>query len=372
MKYYIIAGEASGDLIASDLMKELKLLDPEAKFRCWGGDKMQAQGGDLVKHYRELSFMGFTEVAMNIRTILKNMKYCKKDILEYHPDVILLVDYPGFNLRIAGFANKHDIKVYYYISPQVWAWKKSRVNKIKRTVDRMFVILPFEKDFYRSYGYEVDFVGHPLLDVLPEHFEKKVKTNFFERYKLEDKPVIAILPGSRRQEVSKMLNIMIKLVPLFKECQFVIGGEPSIPREFYHKITGDLNVRIVFDGFHELLQSAEAAIVTSGTATLETALMNIPEVVCYKGSYISYHIARHVVNVKYISLVNLIMDHQIVKELIQYDLNVDNLKEELISLLYDKNYRNRMIENFKSLREKLGSKGASRKTAELMIDYLSQ
>lgn len=365
MKYYIIAGEASGDLHASNLMKELKVLDVNAHFRCWGGDLMQAQGGNIVKHYRELAFMGFTEVLMNLRTIFDNIKFCKKDILENRPDVLILVDYPGFNLRIAEFAKAEGIKVFYYISPQIWAWKQSRVHKIKRVVDKMFVILPFEKEFYQQFDYSVDFVGHPLLDAVANYTTQtstlSVETN---------KPIIAILPGSRKQEITTMLPIMLAMVTQYKNYQFVIAAAPSQSKEFYQTFIGDSDVKIVFDQTYQLLQKAEAALVTSGTATLETALFGVPEVVCYKGGAISYAIAKQLVKVKYISLVNLIMDEEIVKELIQNELNENNLKLELDKLL-NQETRIKMLMQYSKLKVKLGGSGASRKTAELMVGYLN-
>lgn len=364
MKYYIIAGEASGDLHASNLMKELKLLDLDAKFRCWGGDLMKEQGADLVKHYRELAFMGFTEVIMNIRTIFKNIDFCKKDIVSYKPDVLILVDYPGFNLRIAEFAKEQGIKVFYYISPQIWAWKQSRVHKIKRIVDKMFVILPFEKDFYQKFDVKVDFVGHPLLDAVASHSiqssELNVKTS---------KPIIALLPGSRKQEIATMLPLMLKMQEYFPDYYFVIAGAPSQTKEYYQTFIQNSDVAIVYNQTYQLLQKAEAALVTSGTATLETALFGVPEVVCYKGGAISFMIARQLVKVKYISLVNLIMDKEIVKELIQNELNEENLKTELDKLLNSKS-RKQLLDDYSELKEKLGGAGASKKTAELMIAYL--
>ena len=302
MKYYIIAGEASGDLHGSNLMKELKIKDPQAEFRFWGGDLMQQQGGTLVKHYKDLAFMGFSEVIMNLRTILGNIKICKKDIQEYKPDAVILVDYPGFNLRIAEFVKALGIKVYYYISPQIWAWKTGRVHKIKKFVDKMFVILPFEKEFYAKYDFEVDFVGHPLLDAmkdLPEiNFEK-----FKSDHGLDDRKVIALLPGSRKQEIKKKLPIMLSVEKDFPKYQFVVAGAPSLDLDFYKEI-GDNQIKIVSNKTYDLLRISEAALVTSGTATLETALLNIPEVVCYKGSRISYEIGKRVVKyIKFISLV---------------------------------------------------------------------
>lgn len=364
MKYYIIAGEASGDLHASNLMKELKIIDKNAHFRYWGGDLMKKQGGELVKHYRDLAFMGFTEVLMNIRTIFRNIDLCKKDILENKPDVLILVDYPGFNLRIAAFAKEQGIRVYYYISPQVWAWKQSRVHKIKTIVDKMFVILPFEEEFYNHFNYKVDFVGHPLLDAV-ENFSKEKNTLELE----SAKPIIAVLPGSRKQEISTMLPLMLKMQDQYPTYQFIIAGAPSQNKEFYQTFMKKQNIKIVFNQTYQLLQIAEAALVTSGTATLETALFGVPEVVCYKGGAISYSIARQLVKVKYISLVNLIMDKEIVKELIQNDLTETNLKIELDKLLL-KETRNKMLSDYADLKLKLGGAGASKKTAELMIKYM--
>jgi lipid-A-disaccharide synthase len=364
MKYYIIAGEASGDLHASNLMKELKLLDSAAEFRCWGGDLMKAQGAELVKHYRDLAFMGFTEVLMNIRTIFRNIDFCKEDIMQHQPDVLILVDYPGFNLRIAEFAKANGIKVFYYISPQVWAWKQSRVHKIKKIVDRMFVILPFEKEFYERFDYRVDFVGHPLLDAVANSpagkNELPVKNG---------KPVIALLPGSRRQEISVMLPLMLSMKKHYPDYQFIIAGAPSQPESYYREFVNDKDIPLVFGQTYQLLRHSSAALVTSGTATLETALFRIPEVVCYKGGKISYLIARQLIKVKYISLVNLIMDKEIVKELIQDELNEKNLKAELDKIL-EGPAREKMLANYDELKEKLGGSGASAAAAKLMIAYL--
>ena len=371
MKYYIIAGEASGDLHASNLMKELRKLDTEATFRCWGGDLMAEQGGDLVRHYRDLAFMGFFEVLTHINTITKNIRFCKKDILAVHPDVLILVDYPGFNLRISRFAHKHGIRVFYYISPQLWAWRSSRVKTIKEHVERMFVILPFEKEFYEQYGYEVDFIGHPLLDVINGDMTHPCKKTFLERNHLPDKPMIALLPGSRRQEIRLMLESMLKIVSSFGEYQFVLAGAPSISPDFYTDITAGSSVCIITGQTYDLLRYSEAALVTSGTATLETALMGIPQVVCYKGDFISFLVARLVIRVKYISLVNLIMDKEIIRELIQDDLNSQNLRNELKKILAG-NERREIIQAYSSLREKLGGSGASAKAAVLMIQYLKK
>lgn len=372
MKYYIIAGEASGDLHASNLMKELKVLDSTADFRCWGGDLMKMQGAQLVKHYRDLAFMGFTEVLMNIRTILKNIELCKKDVMNYQPDVLILVDYPGFNLRIAEFAKANHLRVFYYISPQVWAWKQSRVFKIKKVVDRMFVILPFEKEFYKEFDYDVDFVGHPLLDAVAS-YEKGTEKKAVEAIR----PVIALLPGSRKQEIETMLPLMLSMQKHFKAYQFVIAGAPSQQESIYQyhiqeaaKRSPDIKeIKVVYNQTYQLLKQSHAALVTSGTATLETALFNVPEVVCYKGGAISFAIARQLVKVKFISLVNLIMDREIVKELIQNELNEINLKEELDKLLTSSS-RKRMLSDYEELKIRLGGAGASAKTAQLMISYL--
>ncbi len=372
MKYYIIAGEASGDLHASNLMKAIHKLDPSANFRCWGGDLMKAQGGELVKHYRDLAYMGFAEVAANISTIIRNIKFCKEDILNYKPDALILVDYPGFNLRIAEFAYLAGLKVFYYISPQVWAWKKSRVFKIKKFVDRMFVILPFEKDFYARYDCEVDFVGHPLLDMI-EALPANNESRFREKHKLSVKPIIALLPGSRKQEISKMLPLMLSVIPRFHDYQFVVAGAPSVEPEIYNQLIGSSAVQLISGETHSLLQNSFAALVTSGTATLETALFNVPEVVCYKGSFISYQIAKRVIDpniIKYISLVNLIMDKEVVKELIQNELTSENLSAELLKITADESCRNEMFKNFSLLRERLGGSGASEKTARLILASL--
>ena len=374
MKYYIIAGEASGDLHASNLMKALKVKDKNADFRVWGGDLMRDAGGELVMHYKDLAFMGFLEVLMNIFTILKNLSFCKKDIIDYNPDVLILVDYPGFNLRIAEFAHKKGFKVVYYISPQIWAWKQGRVKKIKKIVDKMIVILPFEKDFYKKFDMDVDFVGHPLLDAI--NAEKYLPEQEFRKLNgLGDKPLIAILPGSRKQEVKKMLTVMLKVSPFFESHNFVICGVNTLGKGFYNEILKDnnySNVKIIFNNTHEVLHHSAAAMVTSGTATLETALIGTPEVVCYKGGKISYEIAKRVIKVKYISLVNLIMDKLVVKELIQDEFNVENLKNELSILLYDDNKRKQIEKDYRILREKLGKSGASERAAKEIIEFLEQ
>lgn len=365
MKYYIIAGEASGDLHGSNLMKALKKKDPNADFRFWGGDLMAKQGGIMVKHYRDLAFMGFLEVAMNLRTILNNIKFCKEDIKNNRPDVLILVDYPGFNLRIAKFAKELGIKVVYYISPQLWAWKEGRVEIIKKYVDEMMVILPFEEDFYKKHGVHSHFVGHPLLDAIST-LEKVDIEEFKKENNLNEKEIIALLPGSRKQEVEKMLQMMLSVRPYFKEFQFVIAGAPSLPKEFYETYVDD-NVHFVSNKTYDLLRCSKAALVTSGTATLETALLNVPEVVCYRGSKVSYAIAKRLVkNIKYISLVNLIMDREVVKELIQSDLNTNNLVEELKKILEGEK-RSQVLKDYELLRQKLGGKGASENAAEVIL-----
>lgn len=372
MKYYIIAGEASGDLHASNLIKELKLHDSDAEIRAWGGDLMEKQGAEIVKHYRDLAFMGFAEVIANLKTILNNIKFCKQDILEFKPEALILVDYPGFNLRIAEFAKNERFKVFYYISPQIWAWKKNRVFKIRKYVDKMFVILPFEKEFYRRYDYHVEFVGHPLLDMI-ESLPSDNCNHFSMGNQLTEQPIIALLPGSRKQEIRKMLSVMLSVVHDFPDYQFVIAGAPSIEMEFYQQITGSSNVEIVQGKTYALLQNAYAALVTSGTATLETALFEVPEVVCYKGSFISYQIAKRVVDksiIKFISLVNLIMDKEVVKELIQNDLNTINLKAELKKITENQSHREKLMADYKSLKQKLGGKGASKKTAKNIISLM--
>ncbi|MCB0594047.1 MAG: lipid-A-disaccharide synthase [Lewinellaceae bacterium] len=373
MKYYIIAGEASGDLHGSNLIKGLREADPQAQCRAWGGDLMEAAGGQIVKHYRDLAFMGFAEVLLNLRTILGNIKFCKQDVLAYQPDALILIDYPGFNLRIAKWAKAQGLKVYYYISPQLWAWHSSRVHGIKASVDRLFVILPFEEEFYRQYDYEVDFVGHPLMDVVDEKPEKE---SFLEDNELSNRPIIALLPGSRKQEIERMLEVMLEVAPAFPEYQFVIAGAPSQPEGFYRRILDKApphagQARLVDNQTYALLRHAEAALVTSGTATLETALFGVPQVVCYRGGRLSYLIARRLVNVEFIALANLIAGKEVVKELIQDECTADNLKTELQKLLQPE-HRQRIQEGYALIRERMGQPGASRKAARLIVGYLRQ
>ena len=369
MKYYIITGEASGDLHASNLIKELIKKDENASFRGWGGDLMQKQGVELVRHYRDLAFMGFTEVVLNLNSILQNIKFCKKDIVSFNPDLIILVDYPGFNLRIAEFASNLHFKVVYYISPQVWAWKQSRVKKIKKYVDKMLVILPFEKEFYSKHHYAVEFVGHPLLDAIEPEINSSaiLMKDFRDKHSLDEKPIVALLPGSRKQEISAVLKIITSMVDKFTDYQFIIGAVSSIDRSFYNSLLGGKDVKIIFDDTYSLLKLAYAAIVTSGTATLEAALFGVPQVICYKGGFFSYQIAKRIVNVKFIGLVNLIMDRKIVAELIQNDLNEANLHKELKAIIEDQPTRMDIIQQYKVLQDKLGGAGASKRAAEEIV-----
>lgn len=366
-RLYMIAGEASGDLHASNLMHALKSENADIDFRCWGGDKMEQQGGKIVKHIKDLAFMGFIEVISNIRTIYKNITFCKKDIEAYKPDAIVLIDYPGFNLRIAEWAKSKGIKVIYYISPQVWAWKQSRVHKIKRTIDKMYVILPFEKAFYKQFDYEVEYLGHPLMDAI-ENFRRNAITSdeFLAKNKLDHRPIIAVLPGSRKQEVTVKLPIMLKALEGFTDHQIIIAGAPNLEMSFYRSMITK-KCSIVHGQTYDLLSASEAAVVTSGTATLETALLGIPEVVCYKGSNISYQIAKRLIKIKFISLVNLIMDKEVVKELIQDECNPENIERELRGILPGGPNRERMLQDYEELKKKLGAGGASRKVAQSLL-----
>ena len=390
MKYYIIAGEASGDLHGSNLITELKKLDASAVFRCWGGDKMQEAGGELVKHYRELAYMGFAEVLMNLRTIFRNLKFCKQDILEQKPDALILIDYPGFNLRIAKWAKTNGLKIIYYISPQVWAWKANRVKTMKKCIHKMLVILPFEKDYYKNkWNWEVEYVGHPLLEVIEKSQESGVtsqesgvtsqesgvgsqESGVWSR-KFSDRPIVALLPGSRKQEILKKLPVMLEISKSFPAYQFIVAKAPGLEESFYDKLLQPYaNVSYVNNKTYELLMQSKAALVTSGTATLETALFGVPEVVCYKGSWLSYQIGRRLVSVKYISLVNLIMDKPVVKELIQHNLTPENLQKELEELLHNNERKEQIMKDYHSLKELLGKGGnASTKAAISITNFLS-
>ena len=373
MKYYLIAGEASGDLHGSNLMKGLKNIDPEAEFRFWGGGLMQQQGGHLVKHYKETAIMGFLEVVLNLRKINNFLKICKKDILEYSPDVLILIDYPGFNLRIAEFAQAKGIKVYYYISPKIWAWKESRIKKIKAFVDRMFVIFPFEVEYFKKHNYPVDYAGNPLLDAVQEKINEPGSLDeFITNNGLENKPIIAILAGSRKQEIDRNLGVMLEIIQNYKNYQFVIAAAPSIEPDYYQKFVRNNKVKVVFNQTYDVLKYADAALVTSGTATLETALFNVPQVVCYRAGNVSYFIAKQFVKTQYISLVNLVMNAEVVKELIQFEMNAEKLTTELNKLFYDNDYRQEMLNNYEKLREKLGGTGASERVAKLLYTYLQK
>ncbi len=369
MKYYLVAGEASGDLHGANLMAALKAKDEQAEFRFFGGDLMKAEGGALVKHYADMAFMGFVEVALNLRTILKNMKTCKQDIAAWQPDVVILIDFPGFNLKIAAFCKEVGFPVFYYISPKVWAWNQKRVLKIKQVVDKMFCILPFEVDFYKSWGMEVDYIGNPLLDAV---FIHQKNADFRRQNNLSPKPIVALLPGSRKQELKGILPDMLQITDQFPDYQFVIAGAPSFSAEDYASFTGTKSVPVIFNQTYDLLENASAALVASGTATLETALFYVPQAVLYKGNAVTIAIARALIKIRFISLVNLIMDREIVKELIQNDCTPQKISNELGLLLHDQNYRQKMLDNYAVLNEKMGKPGASAKTAELMIGYLQK
>jgi lipid-A-disaccharide synthase len=372
MKYYIIAGEPSGDLHASNMMKELLLLDRSIEFRFWGGDLMEAVSHQKPrKHIKDLAFMGFVEVLKNIRTIFKNIAFCKKDILEFKPEILILVDYPGFNLRIADWAKQQGIRVFYYISPTIWAWKEDRVEIIKRSVEKMFVILPFEVAVYKKHNYHADYAGHPLLDAIEQ--EKPNLPNreaFILKNNLDQRPIIAVLPGSRKQEIERMFSIMLDVVGDFKDYQFVIAGTTNLPKEAY-QMAYDMKLHVVFNQTYALMHHAHAGIIKSGTSTLESALFRLPQVVCYKGGTVSYTIAKMVVGerVKYIGLPNLILDKPVVKELIQKDLTPENLKKELNHIISGP-AREAMLKEYDGLIQLLGNSGASKKVAQLMYNHI--
>lgn len=366
MKYYIIAGEASGDLHGSNLIKELQKLDANANIRCWGGDKMQATGAMLVKHYKDLAFMGFVEIIRNLPAILKNIKFCKSDISSFNPDVIIFIDYPGFNLRIAKWAKEKNFKSVFYISPQVWAWKESRVKNIKRSIDKMIVILPFEKEFYKKWNYEVEYVGHPLVEVI-ENFKK-------DHSKIQvSQNTIALLPGSRKQEINAKLPVMLEASKNFPDYQFIIAKAPSIEDNYYDTFIKEYkNVKTISNETYSLLMSSVAALVTSGTATLETALFGVPEIICYKASNISYQIAKRLVKLKFICLVNLIMDKEVVKELIQNDLTPEKITSELKKILFDPQKRDKMKKDYSELKQLLSEGGnASKNAAESIYSSIT-
>lgn len=362
-RIHIIAGEASGDLHGGNLVRELVALAQagggQLQVRAWGGDRMAAAGAEVVKHYRDLAFMGFTQVIMNLRTILRNIEACKRDIAAFKPDALVLIDYPGFNMRIAAWAREQGIPVHWYISPQVWAWKKGRVRALKRTVDHMYVILPFEQEWYARHGMHVEFVGHPLLDAM----EQEGRSPLAALPGADERPVVALLPGSRHQEINRILPLMAATAQCFPDHRFVLAAAPSVPDALYADLLGDAPVQVVKDRTYDVLRHARAALVTSGTATLETALFGVPEVVCYSGSAINVWLARRLVNIKFISLVNLIMDREVVRELVQGDLTVEKLREELGRILHETPERDRMLADLADLRVRLGGRGASKKVA---------
>ena len=376
MKYYLIVGEASGDLHASHLMAALKVEDPQAEFRFFGGDLMAAVGGTMVKHYKELAYMGFIPVLLHLRTIFANMRRCKEDIVAWQPDVVILVDYPGFNLSIAKFLRaKTHIPVYYYISPKIWAWKEYRIKNIKRDVDELFSILPFEVEFFEDkHHYPIHYVGNPTVDEVtlfraeyPETFDGFVREN-----NLDSKPIIALLAGSRKQEIKDNLPDMLRAASAFPEYQLVLAGAPGISPDYYHEYIGDAKVKILFGQTYRLLQQAEAALVTSGTATLEAALFRVPQAVCYHtpiGKVVSF-LRRHILTVKYISLVNLIANREVVKELVADTMTVEQARAELERILYDKDYRQRMLDGYEYMAARLGDAGAPKRAAQEMVRLL--
>jgi len=372
MKYYLIAGEASGDLHGSNLMKGILEADKNAEFRYFGGDLMNARGGKLVKHYREMAFMGVVKVLLNLNTIRRNLTLCKTDILKFQPDAVILIDFPGFNLRIAKYAKRKGFRIFYYISPKIWAWNKKRVKTIRATISKMFVILPFEVEFYRNYDFHVEYYGNPLLDAIQEKMDEKDKNlKLVSDRSSSEKPIIALLPGSRKQELYHCLPEMLAVVPQFPEYQFILAGAPGIEPSLYSKYLAGHNVSIVFNQTYDLLKQATAAVVTSGTATLETALMMVPEVVCYKMGSLTYHIGKPFVHIRFFSLVNLIMGKEVVKELLQYDLR-KNISRELQKILYDAGYRQMMLDHFKELRKLVGSPGASGRVGRRMVELLTE
>lgn len=374
MRYYIIAGEASGDLHGSNLMKELKVADVEADFRFFGGDLMQAAGGTLVKHYREMAFMGIVNVLLNIRTIKRNMEFCKKDLLDYKPDVLILIDYPGFNLRIAEFAKQHNIKVYYYISPKLWAWKEYRVKKVRAFVDEMFTIFPFETEFYKKHGIDVNYVGNPLMDSIG-NFRKNAKerAEFLKEHNLDERPIIALLAGSRVQEIKNTLPVMKAAVAGINDYQVVLAGVTSVDKKLYSEILADSKVNVVFNATYDVLNQAHAALVASGTAALETALFEVPQTVLYRvegGAFTHFIMNKFVLKIRWVSLPNIILNKSAVLELLQQYMNVKTVKAELRNLLSDENYRNRILQDYKEIKRIMGEPGCSKRAAEKMIKLL--
>ncbi len=377
MKYYLVAGEASGDLHGSNLMKELKLADENASFRFFGGELMQAVGGELVKHYREMAFMGFVNVLMNLKTISRNLEICKTGILQFQPDVLILIDYPGFNLRIAKFAKQHNIRVFYYISPKLWAWKAYRVKKIKAFVDEMFTIFPFETEFYKKYNYKVNYVGNPVLDAIGE-FKKKAlsKEEFLIKNKLDNRPVVALLAGSRVQEIKRTLPLMVNITGLFPDFQFVVAGVKNVDQELYSKNLTDSGIKLIFDQTYDILNNAHTALVASGTAALETALFNVPQTVIYKmeGGWPVDFIFRNLIfknRMAGVSLPNIIMNKLIISEFIQMKMTFENVKTEMEKLLFDQEYREKIFSDYNRLKELMGEAGSSKRAALKMVELLS-
>jgi lipid-A-disaccharide synthase len=372
MKYFILSGEPSGDLHGSNLVRSLLKEDPDAEIACWGGELMEQAGARLLKHYRELAFMGVWEVVVNMKTVLGNFKTCREQISGFKPDVVILIDYPGFNLRMAKYVKKQGIKVYYYISPKFWAWNESRVNRVKRSVDRMYIIFPFEVDFYSKHGYDAHYIGNPLVDEIESRKAAMPgRKELLTSLGLGEKPVLALLSGSRKQEVVSILPRMVKVIKDYPEYDFVVTAVAHIPEKIYKDIIGDLPVKIVTGRTYEVLSIAEVALVTSGTATLETALFNVPQVVCYCTSALTYHLSKMVIKVRYISLVNLIMDREIIVELIQEDLNMDRLRNELSYILKGGSKRVKMLEDYSVLHTVLGGPGASSRLAGDIVTTLN-
>ena len=371
MKYYVLAGEASGDLHASNLIKEIHLIDPDAQFRGFGGDLMEDEGMTVLKHYRDMAFMGIVPVIFNIRTIKKNFRFCELDMLQFNPDVLILVDYPGFNLRMAKFAKEHGIRTFYYISPKIWAWKEARVRKVKAYVDDMFTILPFETEFYKKYDYPVNYVGNPLLDAILQKKTEPDFPRFFAENKLTDKPVLALLPGSRRGEISVLLPTMLAAAAHFPEFQYVIAGAPNMGIEFYQPFMKGSKVPVLWGKTYEILIHSRIAIVSSGTATLETAILNVPQVVVYQMTpnwlfkYLKYFLIT-----KWVSLVNIILGREAVTELIQSDFTEKKIVLELEKILNDPENEKRMLADYRDMMIKLGEPGASKRAAEVMVEKL--
>lgn len=374
MRYYIIAGEMSGDVHAAFLIKELKRADSSAEFRFWGGDNMIAQTDKkaLVKHIKDLAFMGFVEVAANIGTVLKNISLCKKDMLAWSPDAVILIDYPGFNLRMAKFAHRNGLKVFYYISPQVWAWKSGRIKSMKKNIDKLFVILPFEKEFYKRHDMDVEFFGHPLIDEIDEYeSQSNLANNLTRNLSAEERPLIALLPGSRKQEVKKIIPLYAEIADKFKQLDFAVAAVNTLDEELYRPMEGKKNVKVIFNRTYQIFDKAWAALIASGTATLETALFDIPQIVCYKTNPLSYWIAKKLVHVKWISLVNIILNKYAIEELLQENFNREKIEEGLRKIVYNEDYRKYVRMVYSELRDKLGNKGASEKIAKRIVAYLN-